>query len=522
MHIHTLPLSETKQFSSFLTDYLSQRSDLEPFYQYFPSLENFEKQIQITPFTQEKRKILHQTLINQYADYQLFPKQTIDDLLLDNTFTVTTGHQLNIFSGPLYVIYKLVSVINLVKILKQKYPDYHFVPVYWMATEDHDFEEINHFELFGKKYSWETQQSGAVGSMNPEEISEIFAQMPEKVPVFEKAYLEHETLADATRFWVNELFGNENLICLDANDKALKNIFKEIIKADIFEHKSLQLFENQSVALEKAGYPRQINAREINFFYLERNSRERVVKNGENYEILNTGLVFNAEQMLALVEKSPERFSPNVVLRPVYQQVVLPNISYTGGPAELAYWFQLKSIFDFFEVSYPILLPRNFALYVNATNAKKIEKLGVNASDLFAEETELRKDFVAKNTENPIDLKEEFLESDKIFEKLVHKALKTDASLEGFVKAERQKVLASLENIEKRFKKAEEQKQATQISQLLSLKTKLFPHSGLQERNDNFLNFYLNNPDFLQTLLDNFDPLCFDFYIFTEETNNPT
>jgi bacillithiol synthase len=516
MNVSLMPLAQTRQFSTLLLDYLSQKPDLQLFYSHFPEPDNFQKLIENRRFSAEKRETLHKTLLLQYAGFDHFPKSAIESLLDDKTFTVTTGHQLNIFSGPLYVIYKLVTVINLAKSLKIRYPQYNFVPVYWMASEDHDFEEINHFELFGKTYTWKTEQTGAVGEMNPAEIGVLLAEMPEKPGVFAKAY-QYKTLAEATRFWVNELLGNENLVCIDASTPELKKQFREVMQADILENKVLPLFERQTQNLEKAGYEKQIQAREINFFYLTKGIRERIVKEEGKYKILNTELAFSETEMQALIENQPEELSPNVVLRPVYQEVILPNLAYIGGPAEVSYWFQLKDIFDFFQVELPALLPRNFALYINQVNKKRMDKLGVSTADLFEDEVNLRKQFVEKNAENPIDVRPEQAEIEKVFNSLIQKALQTDASLEGWVKAERQKAMTSLESIEKRLKKAEEQKQSTQINQLLGLRTKLFPGGGLQERHDNFLSFYLNNPAFLQILLDTFDPFDFRFYILTED-----
>src|SRR5699024_1121789 len=136
-------------------------------------------------------------------------QENIESLKQANTFTVTTGHQLNIFTGPLYFIYKIITVINTSKVLAKEYPDCRFVPVYWMASEDHDFEEINHFNLFGKTYRWETSQKGPVGRFSTESIQAVLDDLPEKVPLFENAYQEGKTLAAATRHYVHELFGAE-------------------------------------------------------------------------------------------------------------------------------------------------------------------------------------------------------------------------------------------------------------------------------------------------------------------------
>ncbi|QHT72273.1 bacillithiol biosynthesis cysteine-adding enzyme BshC [Rhodocytophaga rosea] len=517
MNVEKIDLSQIRQFSSFFLDYISQKDTLQPFYQHFPELKNFQPQLEQKQFSQAQRKDLHAVLTEQYKPIPSFPQQQIDSLLQENTFTVTTGHQLNIFGGPLYLMYKLVTVINLAEALKKQYPNYHFVPVYWMATEDHDFAEINHFHLFGKKYEWTTQQKGAVGRMNPAEINAILDSLPEKLPLFEKAYLENKTLAEATRSWAHELFGEQGLLCIDADHPLLKSQLKDVIRKDIFESITYTSVSHTSEQLKKSGYETQVNPRQINFFYLDQGVRERIVQANDRYEVLNTPLSFSADELNQLIEEHPERFSPNVLLRPVYQEIILPNLAYIGGPAEVIYWLQLKALFDALGIAFPIVMPRNFALFISKTYQKKLHKLGILPADLFLEENDLKRKLVEGMVEEPVQVQQEQQEIEKAFQSLVEKALLLDKTLEGFIKAEQQKTIKSLENIEKRLKKAEEKNQETSISQLLNVKSKLFPNGGLQERTDNFLNFYLNDPQFITTLLQSFDPLDFRFQILTED-----
>jgi bacillithiol biosynthesis cysteine-adding enzyme BshC len=515
MHIHQLPLEETNQFSSLFLDYINQSSATEAFYGNFPDIQGFEKQLALKKFDVEKRKILVSALKKQYANTENHPD--LDILLDEKTFTVTTGHQLNIFTGPLYVIYKLVTATNLAKSLSLAFPDYNFVPVYWMATEDHDFAEINHFSLFGKLLTWNTQQAGAVGRMNPKELAHLMTEMTECPTIFKDAYLNHETLAESVRCYANELFGKQGLICIDGDDRELKRLFAPIIENDLLNNTAFDLVNTTTKALENLGYKTQIAPREINFFYLTENLRERIVKEGNIYKVLNTSLQFSETEILTLLANEPEHFSPNVVLRPVYEEVILPNLAYIGGPSEVPYWLQLKDIFDFHAVEFPILMPRNFGLIVNKASAKKMDKLGLSAADLLLDEVSLRKSFVERNSENSLSLAAESQELIHVFEAILAKAIKVDKTLEGAVKGEQQKLLNAVENLEKRFKKAEERNQETEVNQLLGLKQKLFPNGTPQERSENFLNFSLNNSEFLTQISEAFDPLNFRFYVMIEE-----
>ena len=522
MNLNHIDLELTNSFSSIFLDYITENHQLRPFYHHLPQISGFENKIKERNEFQsgtkpEHRNILKNALTNQYKNISNPPLSQIASLSDSQTFTVTTGHQLNIFTGPLYFIYKIVSTINLAKELKSAFPAYNFIPVYWMATEDHDFEEINHFHLFNKTYSWQTEQKGAVGRMETSEIKKVLEELPEKITLFEEAYLNHKNLADATRFIVHNLFGEYGLLCVDGDDLLLKKSFIPVIKDDIFNQNANDLVNDTSAKLETLGYKTQVTARKINFFYLDKNIRERIVQKENHFEVLNTNVKFEKSELNRLIEQHPEKFSPNVVTRPLYQEYVLPNLAYTGGPGELAYWLQLKDVFDNYKISFPILMPRNFALLINKPNVVKMQKIDIEPKELFKEINELKQDFIQKNAAYEISIENEKLQLENLFDQVKEKAVMIDKSLEGWIGAEQQKALKSLENIEKRLKKAEEQNQETKIKQLLGLKEKLFPDKGLQERYDNFLNFYLNEPNFIQILLDKLSVFDFRMHIFTEE-----
>ncbi|MFP4096460.1 MAG: bacillithiol biosynthesis cysteine-adding enzyme BshC [Cyclobacteriaceae bacterium] len=518
MKIVKLSFFKTGTFSPIFLDYINNEEKLEPFYNHRPDLEGFKAQLKEKKFSQAQRNILTETLERQYKGFEQTEtvSQNIAKLADDNTFTVTTGHQLNIFTGPLYFIYKIVTTINTCKKLQEAYPDYHFVPVYWMASEDHDFEEISHFHLFGKDYVWQTDQQGAVGRFKTDSLSSVLEEMPEQVEMFEKAYLEQENLADAVRYYVNELFGKHGLIVLDADDAALKASFRSVMADDLKQHTAKALTDRCSGELEKLGYKAQVYPREINFFYLDEQLRERIELENGKYQVLNTDISFTEQELMAEMEKHPEKFSPNVILRPLYQETILPNLAYIGGPSELAYWLQLKPVFDHYQLPFPILMPRNFGLVINKSNARKLDKLPVQVKDLFRDTQALIARFVEENADGSISLAAEEAEMAKIFDKVREKAAQVDKSLEGFIGKEEKNALKSLQNIEKRLKKSEERNQETQVKQLESLKDKLFPGGSLQERKENFLNFQINNPQFVDELLTYLDPFDYRFNILNE------
>ena len=504
-----IPFSQASHFPKLFTDYIDRNPSLNGFYEQYPDLNGFKEAIVKRKF--EYRQELVEALKNQYQGLENQPN--IDILLEKNTFTVTTGHQLNIFTGPLYVIYKIISTINLAKKLKDNFPEYNFVPVYWMATEDHDFEEISYFNLFGQKHKWETEQKGGVGRINPNELMQIIDGLRDKPEIFARAYSENTTLASAVRQYMNELFGFDGLVCIDGDDKGLKRLFAPIMKKDILENAAESIVSDTSKQLENIGYKTQIHARNINFFYLDDNLRERIEKQGDRFVVLNTDLSFSESEMLSILENTPEKISPNVVLRPIYQEIILPNLAYLGGPSEVCYWLQLKDIFEHHQVQFPILLPRNLAMVINESTKKRLEKLGVDALALFQDEVTLKRNFVEKNSENSLSLIEEISEIAASFDKIIKKAAEVDPTLKPAMESEKVKNATSLEHLEKRIKKAEEKKFETSLAQLHAVKEKLFPGGGLQERSENFLNYYLNDPQFISKTSQHFDPLDFKFNI---------
>ena len=511
MQVKSYPIESLQSFSKLLIDYLAEFPALATFYGNTPYLESFERQIaEKKSFSQSNRVILHEVIQGQYNDLGL--EVEIDSILDENTYTVTTGHQLNIFTGPLYVIYKIVSTINLAKKLKATFPKANFIPVYWMATEDHDWDEINHFHWLGKKFEIATSQKGAVGRFSLSEFEPFLKEIPATIPAFQDAYSQTKNLSQAVRHYMHELFGGQGLICLDADDARLKSIFAPIVLADLFDHAHLAPVENATKSLIEMEYKTQINAREINLFYLMDGVRERIEKRGDIYQVVNTSTTFSAKELRAEVAEFPERFSPNVVLRPLYQEMILPNLAYIGGPAEVGYWLQLKGIFDLHQVPYPIVLPRNFAIIIGEKHQQKISKLGIGLTDLFLEDFELKRKFVASQSAHVLDCQSELNLLSPIFNELAKRVKSIDSTLEASAKAEFKRVENGLERLGKKLKRAEERNHETSIRQLSQLKTALFPEGEWQERHENFLNYYMGHPAFIQQLLDTFDPLLFEMY----------
>jgi bacillithiol biosynthesis cysteine-adding enzyme BshC len=440
-----------------------------------------------------------------------------------NSYTITTGHQLNIFTGPLYFLYKIVSTINLTKQLTKEFPENNFVPVYWMATEDHDFDEINYFNFKGKKVVWNRKSSGAVGRLKTNGFDEVFSEFSKHLgstrnanylkSLFEEAYLNHENLTDATRYLVNKLFGEFGLVIIDGDDKSLKKQFTPIVKDELLNATSFNKVTATSAKLGE-NYKIQVNPREINLFYLTNNLRERIIFEDNSYKINSTDITFTKDEILKELDNYPEKFSPNVIMRPVYQETILPNLCYIGGGGELAYWFQLKDYFTAIHTPFPILLLRNSALLITEKQVEKAEKLNVSSEELFLKQAVLIDKKVKEISEINIDFSNQKLFLQEQFIALKALAKQTDVSFIGAVNAQEKKQLKGLNNLEKRLLKAQKRKLSDEVSRLTILQNDLFPANSLEERTRNFSEFYLElGEDLIPLLFEALNPLDLTFSV---------
>ncbi|MDG5492416.1 bacillithiol biosynthesis cysteine-adding enzyme BshC [Psychroserpens sp. SPM9] len=527
-----IPFRETTYFSSLICDYLDEHNALKPFYNRFPKLENFEAQIREkqNAFTSETRSVLVQSLKKQYESVATSEAtQKHIDLLADtNTFTVTTGHQLNLFTGPLYFFYKIISTINLCQQLKAAYPKQNFVPVYWMATEDHDFAEINYFNFRGQKVQWDRNASGAVGALELDGLDHVYEAFASQLnstsnaetlkSLFRSAYLEHQNLADAMRYLVHTLFKDYGLVIVDGDDRDLKRLFIPYIEDELINQTSFEKVSQSNEQLNSldSNYKIQVNPRAINLFYIAENIRERIVEVDGVYSVLNTELTWSKEELLKHLKEAPENFSPNVIMRPLFQEVILPNLCYIGGGGELAYWLQLKSNFEAQKVMFPMLLLRNSVLLITEKQREKLQKLDVSVNDLFLNQEDLKTKVTQQISDIQIDFSKQKAHLKTQFEDLYQLAAQTDNSFKGAVAAQERKQIKGLEHLEKRLLKAQKRKLSDYLERVVLLQDVLFPGQSLQERHMNFSEFYLEyGSAIIPKLIKELEPLKGEFSILT-------
>lgn len=525
-----IPFSETHRFSTLVDDYFAGSDKLRPFYKYLPEAQSFSAAIREKQLKPVNREVLCEVLTRQYqplsgsANFDVVSK-AIASLNDSNTFTVTTGHQLNIFTGPLYSVYKIISAIKLASQLNAAHPGFRFVPVFWMATEDHDFEEINHVHLYGKKLTWEHQHGGATGRLDTKGLAELCSEIKtllrdhhEVIEVFEKAYGAGQNLADATRSIMHHFFGSYGLVIIDADHPSLKALFKTEMKADVFDHIPYKSVSRTSESLG-ANYKIQVQPREINHFYIDGDIRERIVASDDgSFEVLNTGLRFSNDEMRELIDQHPEKLSPNVVMRPVYQEKILPNLAYIGGPGELNYWFQYGELFSNLEIPFPVLMLRNCLLWIDKQVMGKLQKLNVTPLDVFRSTETLLLEILERSSEVSLNTEKLQESVQGHFDELASRLARIDATLVNTVDSEKQKFINAVTTIEEKARRALKKRNETQVSQLKSIKEKLFPEDGLQERYDNMLPYLAQyGMGFIQSVYDCADAFPSQFGVIVDD-----
>jgi bacillithiol biosynthesis cysteine-adding enzyme BshC len=496
-----LPYQSTGMFSKLVLDYLNESPEVQPFYEHSVTLEGLHAAIENRKAYPTNRNLIASIFEASYLeDASSKQLENIQLLKSINTFTVCTAHQPNIFTGYLYFIYKIFHSIRLAEELKSSFPQYDFVPVYYMGSEDNDLEELGQVKVDGVKMVWKTKQTGAVGRMKVDKsLLQIISQIEQQLCIFphgdalnsmlRDSYREGTTIAASTSRLVNHLFASYGLLVLNADEPSLKKSMLDVFKDDLLNHNPQQLVTKSINQLEK-NYKVQVNPREINLFYLKDAQRERIIFHNNIFTTESNLFHFSEDEILVELMAYPERFSPNVVLRGLYQETILPNIAFIGGGAETAYWLELKELFTHYQVPFPVLILRNSFLIASKEQSNQLNNIGFNLEDLFQSDFELMNQLVHKYSENSTELLPELTSVKTIFDDIKTKAGKVDNTLLAHIEALQTQLNKKLVGVEKKLMRAEKKKFETLQNKLQKLKNQLFPNNSLQERQDNFMYFY--------------------------------
>ncbi len=508
-------------YSKLILDYLHGKEQLMPFYKYPHHADSFQEIIANKTFDANRRKVLSDVLATQYAPLNLEAKsavqQNLNLLKLQNTYTVTTGHQLCLLTGPVYFLFKILHTIRVTEDLKKNYPDKNFVPVFWMASEDHDFAEVNSINANNQIYSWNHPNSGhPVGHYDLEGIEDFFTEIKSGYPTnkwpswlqeVEKLYKGCRNLSEATFKMVHALFGELGLVILEPNNKILKQQLVEVMESDIIRHQPSEVLNKTNERLRKLNYKEQIHGREINFFYLSETGRHLIKQNSNLFQIGDKVQEFTMDEMKKEIHAHPERFSPNVVLRPVYQELILPNLAYVGGPGEISYWLQLKDVFGVLQVDFPVLLLRNSFAIINHSLKNHWDKLNLPATVYFGKSDSIH--VTALQSFFPTTEKDKAIQLGHIFQELIDETERLDNRISADLIKKKKETMVYLEQLEKRIREVKGEKEKIRLQQVYAIRDAIFVAKTPAERVQNLLQFVKGNdhPAFIKMILENTDSI---------------
>ena len=500
-------MNNNKKLKSFITD--------------FPSIDNIinHSEKKQKEFSKEKRSRLVNEIKEQYKGVKISKElnNNINLLSDEKTFSVTSGHQLSLLSGPIYFIYKIISTIKIVSELNHKSKKQKFVPIFWLASEDHDFDEIAQVNISGKSLKWEKETlNQPVGRINSDKIEKFIKQYKNEIidskysnkliKLIDENYTSFTSLSNATRAFINQLFSKYGIIVIDADSKNFKKTFVENMKNEILNGLCYKAVGKQIKDIKKSfkSYKPQVNPSDINFFKIGDSGRVRVRKQGSGFKIDKN---ITKNQLINEVNDHPEKFSPNVIMRPLYQEMILPNVCFIGGSSEIKYWIQLKTYFEKSRVVFPILTIRNSAFIVNSKISKSIERSGLKMQNFFVSKDNILKNKISqlsKTNLNFDDLRKTLSNQFEYFKKI---SKETDKSFIGAISAQEKKQLNGIDNLEKKFFKSKKIKHQQEIKRLEQIYNYLYPGNIPQERVINFGNLYSELGDNLfEILIKNFKP----------------
>lgn len=541
----SIPFNELPEsletYNSIYIDYISFYNKVEKYFNgNFKSKESWEKVLSDLHHRNYDRSTLVKILTEQNKSLlcSVTTLANIDLLYNENCFAVVTGQQIGILTGPLYTIYKLITCIKLSETLKAEYPAYSFVPVFWAENEDHDFLEINNInaldsqnnilklEYFTGNQKQEKYLS-PTGKLNYDEFIENFKTelknlLPQTEFTDELFNLINSILQPNVNFYdafaklLTNLFHQYGVILLNPNATELKSIAKNIFQDELSNNSEVTKRVIQTSAELEENYHAQIKSKPINLFLLHKGSRFSIEPQEDYFFLKNTRQTFKIDELKELANNSPELFSPNVALRPIYQDSILPTVAYIGGPAEIAYFAQLKSVYEYFQIPMPIIYPRASITLVEKKIVNISEKFNLNLLDMITNPGEVQKTIAEQNGEVDLEvlyssLTEKIKNVTKEFQFAI---LQIDQTLEGPLNNLLQKFDSSISLLKEKTIQAKSNRDSVSQNQYLKFMNNIYPLSQPQERVLNII-YYLNKygPDFISWLFNEANHQLFEHQV---------
>lgn len=508
--------SDIPGHENLFLDYLYEYNNVSNFYRYdFRNKENYLKIFKsISEKPRESAAHISSILNEQYSyiDSSDLTKNNIKLLSDNKTMAIVTGQQLGILGGPLYTFYKIITAIKLSRYLSERYDDYNFVPVFWLEGDDHDFNEIRSIKLpddsnkiqnisYGEAIDEEDVKQ-SVGLLKfDESINEFINNLSKHLreTEFTKNLIEQiryfykpgKSFKDSFFELVHTLFDKYGLVIFNPLDDKVKQLLKPVFKKEIIdfrEHTEKLVFV--SATLEDI-YHAQVKVKPVNLFLRVENGRYSIEPTDDGFKLKRKRKSFTQDELLEILENEPQRFSPNVLLRPICQDYLLPTSFYVGGPSEVSYFAQILPLYEFYNLTPPVIYPRSSATLVEKNIGSILDKHTIDVVDIFIDTENVKRKILKAISENSID--EVFNnitnQIELSFDQLKEKLFDLDKTVADSSNRYRDKILNSITELKSKAEKAHQKKHEVTLRQIDRAADNLFPNNNLQEREFSFIYF---------------------------------
>lgn len=498
-------------------DYLYDFDKVKGFYKYnFRDKEQFiAKFKQLSESPKEFRNELSTIINNQYKSFKPSSKTLKNISLLKNkeTVAVVTGQQLGILGGSLYTFYKIITAVKLCSHLSERYDNYNFVPIFWLEGDDHDFDEVRSINVlndnnelikisYNDESTEEEQNRGSIGHLKLKESIGQFLKDYEnqlrntefKNPIMENLksfYREEKTFKEPFKELLFWLFDQYGIVIFDPQDVKVKELLKPVFKKEIGDFRNhTEKLVNISANLEEL-YHAQVKIRPINLFYNYDEGRYVIEPIENEFRLKGKRKKFTLEELINLIEAEPDKFSPNVLLRPICQDFLFPTGFYIGGPSEVAYFAQILPLYEFYKIDPAIIYPRSSITILEKTLKSILDKYGISVTDIFTDPNKLKNQII--NNVSDKNLEEIFKETknqiDLTFDNLKEKLFELDKTMGDVTSKYRHKVLGYIDELNGKVTEAQKKRYEITLRQIDKASANLFPSMNLQERELSFFHY---------------------------------
>lgn len=428
------------------------------------------------------------------------------------TLAIVTGQQLGLLGGPLYTFYKTITAIKLSRFLSERYSDYNFVPIFWLEADDHDFNEVRTVKIIDEGnnlvnigYKEEIEEDDlrqSIGLINLEssindffdKLNNVLKQTDFKTAIVDRLksiYKEGRSFKEAFRELIFDYFDEYGLVMFDPQDSDVKNLLKPVFKKEITDFREhTEKLVHVSATLEEL-YHAQVKVKPVNLFLRVDEGRYSIEPVENEYRLRRKRKSFSQEQLLELLENEPDKFSPNVLLRPICQDYLLPTAFYVAGPSEISYFAQLKPLYEFYEIPQPIIYPRSSITILENSIANSLDKNSVSINDIFINVESVKKKIINSVEESSVDEMFEGITNqiEGTFDQLKEKLIDLDKTIADSSNRYRDKILNNISELKSKAEKAQQKKYEVTLRQIDRAAVHLFPNTNLQEREINFIYF---------------------------------